>query len=144
MDSRRGAQQSERFQMNVSDFSGKQWRILLILMLVNFVNCVDRQIVSSLFPSIRRDGGLSYVQLGYLSTAFTVVLSLASFPLGMPADRISLRAVMSAGVLFWSGATFASRLAGSFHATALSFYYLFVNLFSMAVAPVVIGRLADR
>src|ERR1700722_20730529 len=30
------------------------------------------------------------------------------------------------------------------HATALGFYYLFVNLFSMAIAPVVIGWLADR
>jgi MFS family permease len=30
------------------------------------------------------------------------------------------------------------------HATALGFYYLFVNLFSMAIAPVVIGGVADR
>ncbi|HEX7424579.1 MAG TPA: MFS transporter [Terriglobales bacterium] len=102
--------------MKLSDFSGKQWRVLLILMLVNFVNYVDRQVVFSLFPSIRREFGLSYVQLGYLATAFTVVLSLASFPLGMLADRISRRAVISAGVLFWSGATFFSGLAGSFRA----------------------------
>jgi len=85
-------------------------------MLVNFVNYVERQIVFSLFPSIRRDVGLSYVQLAYLATAFTVVLSLASFPLGMLADRISRRAVISAGVLFRSGATFFSGLAGSFRA----------------------------
>ncbi|MFZ0861586.1 MAG: MFS transporter [Candidatus Sulfotelmatobacter sp.] len=98
-------EQIERFQMKLSDFSGKQWRVLLILVLVNFVNYVDRQIVFSLFPAIRRDFGLSYVQLGYLATAFTVVLSLASFPLGMLADRILRRAVISVGVLFWSGAT---------------------------------------
>jgi MFS transporter, Spinster family, sphingosine-1-phosphate transporter len=30
------------------------------------------------------------------------------------------------------------------HATALGFYSLFVNLFSMAIAPLVIGKLADR
>ncbi|SPF42309.1 putative Arabinose efflux permease [Candidatus Sulfotelmatobacter kueseliae] len=106
--------------MKLSDFSGKQWRVLLILMLVNFVNYVDRQIVFSLFPSIRRDFALSYVQLGYLATAFTVVLSLASFPLGMLADRISRRAVISAGVLFWSGATFFSGLAGSFRALLMA------------------------
>jgi MFS transporter, Spinster family, sphingosine-1-phosphate transporter len=100
--------------MKLSDFSGKQWRILLILMLVNFVNYVDRQIVFALFPFLRHDFGLSFVQLGYLATAFTVVLSLASFPLGMLADRVSRRAVISAGVLFWSGATFFSGLAGSF------------------------------
>ncbi len=100
--------------MKLSNFSRTQWRVLLILMLVNFVNYVDRQIIFSLFPAIRRDFPLSFVQLGYLATAFTVVLSLASFPLGMLADRISRRAVISAGVLFWSTATFFSGLAGSF------------------------------
>jgi len=106
--------------MRLSDFSAKQWRVLLILMLVNFVNYVDRQIVFSLFPSIRRDFGLSYGQLGYLATAFTVVLSLATFPLGVLADRISRRAVISTGVLFWSGATFFSGLAGSFRALLIA------------------------
>jgi MFS transporter, Spinster family, sphingosine-1-phosphate transporter len=100
--------------MKPSDFSATQWRVLLILMLVNFVNYVDRQIVFALFPPIRREFDLSYVQLGYLATAFTVILSLTSFPLGMLADRISRRAVISAGVLFWSGATFLSGLVSSF------------------------------
>ena len=106
--------------MKLSDFTTKQWRVLLILMLVNFVNYVDRQIVFALFPAIRRDFSLSFVQLSYLATAFTVVLSLASFPLGMLADRISRRAVISAGVLFWSGATFFSGLAGSFRALLIA------------------------
>jgi MFS family permease len=100
--------------MSLSEFSRAQWRVLLILMLVNFVNYVDRQIIFSLFPAIRREFGLSFEQLGYLATAFTVVLSIGSFPLGMLADRVSKRAVISAAVLFWSGATFFSGLAGSF------------------------------
>src|SRR6202451_4771494 len=99
--------------MKLSDFTGQQWRVLLILMLVNFVNYVDRQIVFALFPFLRRDFGLTSLQLGTLATAFTVVLSLASFPLGMLADRISRRAVISAGIVFWSGATFFTGLAGS-------------------------------
>jgi len=86
----------------------------MILMLVNFVNYVDRQIIFSLFPQIQREFRLSFAQLGSLATVFTVVLSLASFPLGVLADRSSRRAVISAGVLFWSGATFFSGLAGSF------------------------------
>jgi MFS transporter, Spinster family, sphingosine-1-phosphate transporter len=106
--------------MKLSDFSGKQWRILLILMLVNFVNYVDRQIVFALFPFLRHDFGLTNLQLGALATAFTVVLSVASFPLGMLADRVSRRAVISAGVLFWSGATFFSGLAGSFRSLLMA------------------------
>jgi predicted MFS family arabinose efflux permease len=106
--------------MKFSEFSRSQWRVLLILMLVNFVNYVDRQIIFSLFPAIRRDFGLSFVQLGYFATAFTVVLSLASFPLGMLADRISRRFVISGGVLFWSAATLFSGLAGSFRSLLIA------------------------
>lgn len=100
--------------MRFREFNSRQRRVLLILMLVNFVNYVDRQIIFALFPAIRRDFGVSYVQLGSLATAFTVVLSLGSLPLGMLADRISRRMVIGAGVLFWSAATFFSGLAGSF------------------------------
>jgi MFS transporter, Spinster family, sphingosine-1-phosphate transporter len=96
------------------DFNGRQWKVLVVLMLVNFVNYVDRQIIFSLFPALRHDFNLSYAQLGELATAFTVVLSLGSLPLAMLADRFSRRAVIGAGVLFWSAATFLSGLAGSF------------------------------
>ena len=100
--------------MGFPQFSRTQWQVLATLMLVNFVNYVDRQVIFSLFPAIRHDFGLSYAQLGYLAAAFTIVLSLSTFPLGIVADRFSRRSVISAGVLFWSGATFLSGLAGSF------------------------------
>jgi len=100
--------------MRLPEFSRSQWRVLTTLMLVNFVNYVDRQVIFSMFPAIRRDFSLTYAQLGYLAAAFTVVLSLSTFPLGVLADRFSRRSVISAGVLFWSGATFLSGLAGSF------------------------------
>lgn len=100
--------------MGFRDFDRRQWRVLAVLMLVNFVNYVDRQIVFSLFPALRHDFNLTFAQLGELATAFTVVLSLGSLPLAMLADRFSRRAVIGAGVLFWSAATFCSGLAGSF------------------------------
>lgn len=100
--------------MRISDFSSSQRKAITILWLLNFVNYVDRQVIFALFPYIRHDFGLKYQQLGYLATAFTVVLSLSTFPLGMLADRFSHRSVISFGVLFWSAATFFSGLAGSF------------------------------
>ncbi len=102
--------------MRLADFSRTQKTVILVLMLVNFVNYVDRQIIFSLFPAIRHEFNLSFQQLSYLATAFTIVLSLASFPLGVLADRVSKRAVISAGVLFWSASTIFSGLAGSFRA----------------------------
>jgi predicted MFS family arabinose efflux permease len=100
--------------MRLPAFSGGQWKVLAMLMSVNFVNYVDRQIIFSLFPALRKEFGLSFAQLGSLATAFTIVLALGSLPLGILADRFSRRVVISAGVLFWSVATFLSGLASSF------------------------------
>ncbi|HSB76441.1 MAG TPA: MFS transporter [Terriglobales bacterium] len=97
-------------------FGQRQWRVLAVLALINLVNYVDRQIIFPLFPYIRREFGLTHLQSGSLATAFTVVLSVCSLPLGMVADRTSRRMVVSAGVLFWSAATFLSGLAASFRA----------------------------
>ncbi len=101
--------------MKFRHFTGRQWSVLVILMLINFVNYVDRQIIFSLFPSLRAEFGLTREQVGSLATAFTIVLALMSLPLGMLADRVSRRLVISAGVIFWSAATFFSGLATSFH-----------------------------
>src|SRR3954447_4950130 len=100
--------------MAESRFTRQQWKVLAILALVNFVNYVDRQILFPLFPFIRRDFGLTFFQLGSLVTAFTIVLALATVPLGMLADRTSRKAVISGGVIFWSLATFVSGMATSF------------------------------
>jgi predicted MFS family arabinose efflux permease len=97
------------------DFSATQWTVLVILVLINFVNYVDRQIIFSLFPALRAEFHLSHKQLGTLASAFTVILAIASLPLGMLADRVSRRMIISAGVIFWSAATFVSGLANSYY-----------------------------
>jgi MFS family permease len=89
-------------------------------MLINFVNYVDRQIIFSLFPSLRIEFGLTREQVGSFATAFTIVLALMSLPLGMLADRVSRRLVISAGVIFWSAATFFSGLANSYHSLLMA------------------------
>ncbi len=66
-----------------------QWRILLVLMLVNFVNYIDRNIIFPLFPAIGDEFGLSYLQLGALGTAFSLVHGVGTLPLGFIADRFS-------------------------------------------------------
>jgi predicted MFS family arabinose efflux permease len=95
-------------------FSPYQRRVLLVLMLVNFVNYIDRNIIYPLFPLIRTDFGLTYLQIGALGTAFSLVHGLGTLPLGMLADRVSRKKIISYALFFWSGATFLSGLAGSF------------------------------
>ena len=97
-------------------FTSYQIRVLACLALVNLVNYVDRQVIYPLFPLIARDFNLTYTQLGSLAGAFSLVHALGSLPLGWLSDRVSRKKVVSYSVLFWSGATFLSGIAGSFRA----------------------------
>src|SRR5512142_3239124 len=97
-----------------SRFSSYQIRVLAVLALVNFVNYVDRQIVFPLFPLLREFFGLSYVQLGMLGTAFSIVHALGALPMGMLADRVPRKKVIGYSLFVWSCATFVSGLAASY------------------------------
>jgi len=97
-----------------------QYRLLAVLALVNFVNFADRQVFVPLLPLIRAHLGLSDSQLGSLQTWLLVVLACASLLFGFLADRLNRRAVIAFGVVFWSLATFASGMAGTFAFLLLS------------------------
>jgi len=99
---------------NRSGFSSYQRRVLTVLTLINLVNWIDRQIIYPLFPLLKDEFHVSYTQLGWLVAAFSLVHAVGSFGLGCLADRTSRKRVISYGILFWSGATFASGLTGPF------------------------------
>jgi MFS family permease len=111
-------------------------------------------------------GGTCGIATGaYLSDRLAKLLSWGravvipvGFVLGAPAIYFSLHASSKPAFLafFGLGAFFLSWYHGPLtatihdlvpprgHATALGFYYLFVNLFSMAIAPLLIGTIADH
>ncbi|HZL85747.1 MAG TPA: MFS transporter [Candidatus Krumholzibacteria bacterium] len=91
-----------------------QFQVLAILSLVNFMNFVDRQIIGAILPLLQDDFSLSHSQAALLGTAFALMHSIFTLPLGMLADRTSRKNVMAAAVLFWSLATFVTGLARSF------------------------------
>jgi MFS transporter, Spinster family, sphingosine-1-phosphate transporter len=90
------------------------WYVLILLSAINFINYVDRQIIISLGPFIRRDLGLTYTGFGWLITAFMLVHSLTSLPFGMLSDRWVRRKIIALGVFGWSAATFFCGLATNF------------------------------
>lgn len=94
--------------------SGQPARLLAILVLINFVNFADRTIIAPLFPLLREEFAVSDLQLGALQTWLQVVLAVATIPFSLLADRINRRAIVAAGVIFWSLATFASGIAPTF------------------------------
>src|SRR5881275_834833 len=91
-----------------------QIRLLAVLALINFVNFAARQVFVPLIPVLRDHLHVTDAELGSLQTFLLVVLAVGSIPFGYLADRFSRKAIIAAGILFWSVATFAGGLASSF------------------------------
>jgi MFS family permease len=110
-------------------------------------------------------GGLGIAVGAYLSDRIArlrpwgrALMIPIGFVLGAPAIFVALRTSGKIPFLFFFGlgaffmswyhgpltATIHDLVPPSGHATALGLYYLFVNLFAMALAPLIIGRAADR
>jgi len=73
-----------------------------LLTLINLLNYTDRNVVFALFEPIKRSLVLSDQHLGWLGSAYVIVLSLAALPLGVVGDLKSRRAVIAFGVGLWS------------------------------------------
>ncbi|WP_246205073.1 MFS transporter [Altericroceibacterium indicum] len=88
------------------------WYALSILVLVYFLNFVDRQILSILANDIKADLGLDDADLGFLyGTAFAIFYALFGIPLGRLADNWHRVRLLSIGLLLWSGMTALSGMA---------------------------------
>ncbi|HKF24560.1 MAG TPA: MFS transporter [Candidatus Acidoferrum sp.] len=118
---------------STNTLSAYQYRLLAVLALINFVNFAARQVFVPLIPLLRGPLGATDDQLGSLQTVLLVVLALGSVPFGFFADRISRKAIIALGILFWSVATFAGGLAAGF--VFLLATRAFVGLGEAAYAP---------
>lgn len=80
--------------------------ILIVLMITDAVNFVDRQVISILAPSIKADLVLSDTQLGVLmGLAFTLFYVTMGFPIGRLADRYARVNVLAGVLALWSAMT---------------------------------------
>lgn len=88
---------------------------LVVFLLAYVLSFVDRQILALMVDPIRKDLGLSDIEIGLLQGfAFAVLYAVMGLPFGMLADRMSRRKIIAAGVIFWSAATAMCGLARSF------------------------------
>ncbi len=90
--------------------TGVLWA-LGVIFAANFLNYMDRQLVSALEGPIRDDIGLNQRQFGQLWTLFTVGYMLCAVPIGLLADRFSRTRLFALCVVVWSVATLASGMA---------------------------------
>lgn len=90
------------------------WFALIVLFAINTTNFFDRQILGAVGEPIRKEFGLDDASLGLLGTAFTLLYAFVGIPLGVLADKIGRKRILSVGVFVWSLLTVGSGLAQSF------------------------------
>ena len=87
--------------------SGKEWRVLILLVISALINYIDRTTLSVAATDIQRELHLTNTQVGALQSAFFASYALCqlSFVAGWVVGRFHVGWVLGFGFLLWSGAT---------------------------------------
>lgn len=118
------------------------WYALSLLIVVYVVAFIDRGILALLIEPIKRDLGLSDLQMSWLlGPAFGIFYVTLGLPIGVLADRVHRRNLLMAGVVLWSLATAACGLARSF--VQLFVARVFVGVGEATLSPTALSLIAD-
>ena len=116
--------------------------ILAVLFLVSILNFVDRQILTILLGSIKRDLHVTDAELGFLwGTVFAAFYTVFGIPLGLYADLGSRKKLIAWGLGLWSLMTMLSGFAFSFPALALA--RMGVGIGEATCSPAAYSLIAD-
>jgi len=103
------------------------WYVVFVLTGMYMFSFVDRQILSLLVPSIKRDLGVSDTQIGLLQgLAFALFYTFMGLPLGRLVDTRSRRNVIAVSIVVWSFFT-------SICAAAKGYFSLFLTRIGVGI-----------
>ena len=117
--------------------------LLGLLTLLNVLNIVDRQLLSSFANFIVPDLGLTNTQFGLLTgLLFMVFYSFMALIMGALADIYHRPRLIAAAVFLWSACTAASGAARGF--TSLAIPRMLIGVGESTLSPAAIAMLADK
>lgn len=91
------------------------WYVVGVLLLAYISSFIDRQILSLLVKPIKASFGITDTQMGILmGLSFAVLYTLVGIPIGLMADRMNRKRIISWGILVWSRMTVFCGIAGSY------------------------------
>ncbi len=85
-----------------------------IMFSISFLNYLDRNVLTGAANVVAKELGFQLDGIGYMASAFLIVYTLGTVPLGIWADRAKRRDVVAVCVALWSVATAATALATNF------------------------------
>lgn len=92
-----------------------EWYVVGVLLLAYISSFIDRQILSLLVKPIKASFGITDTQMGILmGLSFAVLYTLVGIPIGLMADRMNRKRIISWGILVWSIMTVFCGIAGSY------------------------------
>src|SRR5437763_3877152 len=94
----------------------RKWTTVFLLFGIAALNYADRTAISSVFPLLRADLGISDLVLGAIGSVFLWSYALGSPIAGYLADRVSRSRVVLFSLLAWSSVMFAT---GFVHSTPM-------------------------
>jgi MFS transporter, ACS family, hexuronate transporter len=92
----------------------KKWQICVVLLLATTLNYLDRQTLSILAPSLRKELQLDNAALGWLFAVFYYAYTFCHMAVGPILDRSNLRWAFVTAVLLWSIVSMLTGLANGF------------------------------
>ena len=100
------------------------WFPFVVLVIVNLVASVNRQLVGLIGQSVKVEFGLSDTQIGAIGSIVGVVGAILAPLFGQLTDRVDRYRMLFFAILAWSLATFAYGMAAGFIALAISLTFL--------------------
>lgn len=88
--------------------------IFTLLFLLYMFDYIDRMVITSMFPAIERDLGISHTQSGMLVSAVYWAIVLLTFPVSLMVDRWSRTKTIGIMAIIWSLATALCALTGNY------------------------------
>ena len=118
------------------------WYALILIVLMQAMSMLDRQVLAILVPRIRADLGGGAAEMGLLyGTVFALFYAIFSLPLGRLADGWVRTKLLSLSLLGWSVMTALAGFAGGFGLLAVS--RLGVGIGEASAQPAGMSLLAD-
>lgn len=124
-------------------FSGRDWWFIVLLGTIYMANFIDRMIISVVGEPIRREFGLSDLQLGVMGgVAFALFYGGIGIPIARLAERVSRVGIVAVATTLWSVMTMLSGAATSYAHLLLA--RMGVGIGEAGFTPPVVSMIADR
>ena len=115
--------------------------VFWVMFLISFLNYLDRNILTGAANVIAKELNFQLDGIGYIASAFLIVYTLGTLPLGIWADRAKRKDVVASCVAAWSVATAATALTTNF--ITLFFARMFLGIGEAGYFPAGTALMSD-